>query len=279
MNVNKTKVMKFDRHASQKAMTGKYPCCKCGKGVGANSIQCSKCQKWTHAKCSKIKGKLSKAVGNFKCILCSTDQTLVKTVEANLQIGGSQYERVEQFTYLGHTLEATGGSNSAVRARIRSAWASWKRVSPVLVQKKVSLKLKGWLYAVTVRSALLYSAETWAVRLEEIRALERTQMRMLRWMAGIQMCERRKNEDIRKAFGLEPISDVIRRSRLRWFGHVCRREPEHLTRACQAVDIEGHVPRGRPRLTWHAQVTADLRALNIAESAALDRVRWRQVIR
>ena len=112
------------------------------------------------------------------------------------------------------------------------------------------------MYAVTVRSALLYSAETWAVRLEELRALERTQMRMLRWMAGIRMCERRKNEDLREAFGLEPISDVIRRSRLRWFGQVCRREPEHLTRACQAVEIEGHVPRGRPRLTWQAQVTA-----------------------
>ena len=279
VNINKTKVMKIDRHASRKTVTGKYPCCKCGKGVGANSIQCTECQKWTHAKCTKIKGGLTKATSNFKCILCSPNQTLTKTEESNLKIGGSQYERVEEFTYLGHTLEATGGSNSAVRARIRSAWASWKRASLVLLQKKVSLKLKGWLYAVTIRSALLYSAETWALRLEEIRALERTQMSMLRWMAGIRMCERRKNEDIRKAFGLEPISDVIRRIRLRWFGHVYRREPEHLTRACQAVDIEGHVPRGRPRLTWHAQVTADLRALNVSECAALDRVLWRQVIR
>ena len=179
--------------------------------------KCTKCQKWKHAKCTKIKGGLTKAAASYRCILCSSDQTLVKTVDTNLKIGGSQYERVEEFTYLGHTLEATGGSNYAVRARIRSAWASWKRASPVLLQKKVSLKLKGWLYAVTVRSAMLYSAETWAVRLEELRALERTQMSMLRWMAGIRICERRKNEDIRKAFGLEPISDVIRRIRLRWF--------------------------------------------------------------
>jgi len=73
VNINKTKVMKFDRHASRKAVTGKYPCCKCGRGVGANSIQCTKCQKWTHAKCTKIKGGLTKATASYKCILCSSN--------------------------------------------------------------------------------------------------------------------------------------------------------------------------------------------------------------
>jgi hypothetical protein len=134
------------------------------------------------------------------------------------------------------------------------------------------------MYAVAVRSALLYGAETWPLRKEDIEKLERTQMRMLRWMAGISRSEGRTNDSIRSAFGIESIAVVIRRSRLRWFGHVERREPQNLTRMCQMITVDGKRPVGRPRKTWTALIEDDLRRLNLTCAEVHDRARWRSKI-
>ena len=125
---------------------------------------------------------------------------------------------------------------------------------------------------------MTFSAETWAVKKEELDRLERTQMRMLRWMAGVSRSERRRSEGVRREFRLDSIADVICRSRLRWFGHVMRREPTHATRVAYAVEVEGRMPRGRPRLTWRAKVQEDLDRLKLCEDDAKDRVKWRRVI-
>ena len=55
---------------------------------------------------------------------------------------------------------------------------------------------------------------------EDVKLLERTEMRMLRWMAGVSRSERRTNQTIRTAFGIQSISLVVRQHRLRWFGHI-----------------------------------------------------------
>ena len=66
------------------------------------------------------------------------------------------------------------------------------------------------MYSVAVRSAMLYGAETWPMTKEDVKLLERTEMRMLRWMAGVSRSERRTNQTIRTAFGVQPISLVVR---------------------------------------------------------------------
>ena len=45
---------------------------------------------------------------------------------------------------------------------------------------------------------------------------------MIRWMCGISMKVRRTNEELRRLVGVEPITAVIRRGRLRWYEHVMR---------------------------------------------------------
>ncbi|KIH61602.1 hypothetical protein ANCDUO_08123 [Ancylostoma duodenale] len=46
------------------------------------------------------------------------------------------------------------------------------------------------------------------------------EIEMLRWMAGIERLDHIWNEDIRQHFGVAPITDKLRETRLRWFGHV-----------------------------------------------------------
>ena len=53
---------------------------------------------------------------------------------------------------------------------------------------------------------------------------ERTEMTMIRWMCGVSLKERHASTEVRKHLGVEAIRDVMRRCRLRWYGHVERND-------------------------------------------------------
>ena len=48
--------------------------------------------------------------------------------------------------------------------RIQSGWKNWKRVSGILCDRRISLRVKGKVYKTVVRPAMMYGAETWAVK-------------------------------------------------------------------------------------------------------------------
>ena len=48
----------------------------------------------------------------------------------------------------------------------------------------MNVKIKGKVYRPVVRPALMYGAETWALKKTQEKKLEVAEMRMLRWMCG-----------------------------------------------------------------------------------------------
>ena len=46
---------------------------------------------------------------------------------------------------------------------------------------------------------------------------------MIRWMCGVSMKERGTSEELKRLVRVESITTVIRRGRLRWYGHVMRK--------------------------------------------------------
>ena len=64
---------------------------------------------------------------------------------------GVSLEKVDKFCYLGDMLDADGGCDSAVTARVRSAWKQIREYLPILTGKGFSLNLKGKVYATCVR--------------------------------------------------------------------------------------------------------------------------------
>ena len=94
---------------------------------------------------------------------------------------------------------------------------------PILTGKGFSLKLKGKEYATCV-SCLMHGSETWSMKIEHEFKMNCTEMSMIRWMCGIKLNERKKSEELRELLGLEPVSLMIKKSRLRWFGHVERKD-------------------------------------------------------
>ena len=70
-------------------------------------------------------------------------------------------------------------------------------------------------------------------------------------------------EKIRQEMGVIAINDAIKLGRLRWFGHVERREKGNWLR------------RYRPKLTWRQVVREDLKLMDVEEEEAEDRDYWR----
>jgi hypothetical protein len=48
-------------------------------------------------------------------------------------------------------------------------------------------------------------------------------MKMIRWMCGVSLRDKKTSSELRDRVGGETIGEVCLRSRLRWFGHVKRK--------------------------------------------------------
>ena len=82
---------------------------------------------------------------------------------------------------------------------------------------------------------MLYAAECWAMRKKEEHLLNKTEMRMLRWIQGISLKDHVRSEEIRTRLNVMPIVDQVTKRRLSWYGHIKRRKPEHMTRTVLEV--------------------------------------------
>jgi hypothetical protein len=282
VNVGKTKVMRCSVDDSRAAKdTGKFPCSICAKGVGSNSIRCSKCEKWVHKKCSGVKGRL-KADIVYCCRKCKTNggvtnpKTGLGRKESVSLEKDVSFECVDEFCYLGDMVGCGGGAENASRVRIRSAWKKFRELSPILTERGASLKLKGKVYSACVRSALTYGSETWPMKVADRQRLERAEGMMVRYMCGVTLRDRRSSEELRQRLGIDSVSNVVRRNRLRWFGHVERKDENDWVKACQRLEVDGRRGRGRGRKTWRECVKDDMKVLGLVEKDAQDRLKWRK---
>ena len=120
------------------------------------------------------------------------------------------------------------------------------------------LKVKGELYAACVRSVMLYGSETWPIKVEGSQRLHCNEISMIRWMCGVTMRDRYPCAELRAWVSIKPIVDVMRQWRLRWFGHIERREDNSWLKKVQNLAVDGHSGRGRPRKTWEHVIMEDL---------------------
>ena len=70
----------------------------------------------------------------------------------------------------------------------------------------------------------MYGSETRPMKVEHELKMNRTEMSMIRWMCGVKLNERKKSEKLRELLESEPVSLMIKNSRLRRFGHVERKD-------------------------------------------------------
>ena len=62
---------------------------------------------------------------------------------SDVNIQGENLERVNTFKYLGATLAENGDLDAEMTHRIQSGWKNWKRISGILCDRRISLRVKG----------------------------------------------------------------------------------------------------------------------------------------
>ncbi|KAF3656844.1 putative pentatricopeptide repeat-containing protein-like [Capsicum annuum] len=108
-----------------------------------------------------------------------------------VKLDSQAIQKRESFTYLWFIIQGNGEIDEDVTHRIGAGWLKWRLASGVLCDKKMPLKLKGKLYRVVVRTAMLK--------------------------------DRVSNEIIREKVGVASVENKLREARLCWFGQVMRR--------------------------------------------------------
>ena len=73
---------------------------------------------------------------------------------------------------------------------------------------------------------------------------------MVRWMCGVSLKDRKCSVDLYSLLSVQSVDEVVRRGRLRWFGHVKRKSEDDWVSACRNVVVAGVRCAGRGRKTW-----------------------------
>ena len=101
------------------AIKSKTKCAKCDKRVMENLMMCTKCGKWVHSRCAKMKIVTSTLAKSIVCRECV--KTIKGIVEPDNKISFyDQVELVKSFCNLGDRVNAIGASEAAVTTRTRN---------------------------------------------------------------------------------------------------------------------------------------------------------------
>ncbi|KAK3531798.1 hypothetical protein QTP70_029738, partial [Hemibagrus guttatus] len=195
-----------------------------------------------------------------------------------VRLQGEEVKKVQEFKYLGSTVQSNGGCGKEVKKRVQAGWNGWRKVSGVLCDRKISVRIKGKVYRTVVRPAMLYGLETVSLRKRQESELEVAELKMLRFSLGVTRLDRIRNEYIRGTAHVGRLGDKVREARLRWFGHVQRRESEYIGRRMLDMELPGRRQRGRPK-RYMDGINEDMKLVGANVEDAEDRDRWREMIR
>ncbi|KAK3508090.1 hypothetical protein QTP70_013444 [Hemibagrus guttatus] len=154
-----------------------------------------------------------------------------------VRLQGEEVKKVQEFKYLGSTVQSNGECGKEVKKRVQAGWNGWRKVLGVLCDRKISARIKGKVYRTVVRPAMLYGLETVSLKKRQESELEVAELKMLRFSLGVTRLDRIRNEYIRGTAHVGRLGDKVREARLRWFGHVQRREMENFTWSLNTTSI------------------------------------------
>ena len=246
VNMTKTKVLQASGRKGVIVEVKEDPCGVYGKRVKQNSMECTRYKRRVHARCAKVEKVSNRLAVNFVCSKCLIGNDLDEE-DGQYLIG---VEKVQQFVYLGDVLNEGGGCEIAVSRRCHPGWARFNELASVLCGKRLSWTLRGKVYKACVRSVTVYGSETWNVKGIEAGILQRTERAMVRRMCGVKLADRLNTLGLMERLKLEDsVLEVVRRSGLRWSGHVLRREDDDPIRTAWRLDEDVVRGRGRPKMT------------------------------
>ena len=95
---------------------------------------------------------------------------------------------------------------------------------------------------------------------------------------GVMRKDKIKNDYIRGTVKVERLGIKMREGRLRWYGHVMRRDQEYVGRKMMEMELPGKRKRGRPQRRFLDVVKEDMGEVVAKETDVENRMIWIKII-
>ena len=125
---------------------------------------------------------------------------------------------------------------------------------------------------------MLYGLETVAPMKRQEAEMEVAKLKMLSFSLGVTRMDK-MNEYIRGTVQVGRFGEKTREARLRWYGHVLRKDVGYIGRRMLRMELPGERKRGRPKRRFMDVVKEDMAEVEVTEEDTEDRNNWRWKIR
>ena len=190
----------------------------------------------------------------------------------DILIEGQKVEQVKKFKYLGAWITEDGRCEVDIRTRIAIAKDAFTKRKELL-SRRMKLITKKRIIKTVIWSVLLYGAETWSLRKEDVRRLEAFEMWIWRRIEKISYTEHITNEEVlNRVSETRVLIETILRRKKNWIGHVLR--GEGMMKEIIEGKFDGRKGRGRSRIG----MLDDLKeggTYDVMKRKASDRELWR----
>jgi hypothetical protein len=105
------------------------------------------------------------------------------------------------------------------------------------------------------------------------------EMKKLTFACGHTRMDKIENKDNRNKTKVTEMHRNIQEKRLRWYGHIQRREEEFVRKRVLRMEVEGKEAEGNgyPRMRWMEFIKEDLTERKLKTQDAANRLCWRTV--
>ena len=102
---------------------------------------------------------------------------------------------------------------------------------------------------------------------------------MLRFSLAVTRMDKIRNEYVRGTAQVGKSGEKTREARLRWYGHLQRKDDGYIGRRMLRMELPGKRKRGRPKRVFMDVVKGDMAEVEVTEEDTVDRNNWRRKIR
>ncbi len=207
--------------------------------------------------------------------------------DVDITIRDKKIETTDSFCYLGCLLSRDQRLVKEIENRLTKATTAFYMLRNIIwSRKKISVDAKLRIFRACVLPVLLYGSEVWTLTMAQENRINMFYMKCLRTILGLNLGDRVSNLKILELSGQPPIENIMRRNRLRWFGHINRMDYDNNQVSLMKKVMFSYFPAiKRPtnvgiRKRWENKIMEDIEKCGIKNWRRNTKYRdkWRKLI-
>lgn len=157
----------------------------------------------------------------------------------------AEYETVSHFNYHGSLIINSGGCEDEIRRRLAMARTATAKLTKIWKDNGITKNTKLRLINTLFFSIATYAAETWTIKIADVKRISTFEMWVYRRMLRVHWTAHRTNVSILEELNIRTrLTTTINKSILRYFGHIAKGR-DTMERLIVESNVESKRPRGR----------------------------------